>query len=84
MIAAIVTAWSFVRAHWKLALLVAGAVALSLLRLRWTAAGEALERAAQAERNRRTKEKADAARDSAYDAADPHAELRREFGSDRR
>jgi len=73
-----VLAW--LRANWKLALIGAAIIALARLKLRWTGAGKALERAAQAERNRRVKEKADAERDRALRSDDPHGELRRDFG----
>lgn len=84
MITGLLAAWTFLKANWKLALIVAAIVALGLLKLRWTAAGKTLERMAQAERNRRVKEQADAARDGALGESDPHERLRREFGSDRK
>lgn len=71
--------WAFVRRHWRLALIVAAIAGLAVLKLRWTGAGKALERAAQAERNRKTKEKADAARDRALASDDPRRDLLRDF-----
>jgi hypothetical protein len=64
------------------ALLLALVVAAGLMgiRLKSVRDGVERERAAQAERNRKTKEMADAARADALAADDPRRELLRDFG----
>jgi hypothetical protein len=73
-------AWTFLRTHWKLALIVAALVAVAVLKLKWTAAGKALERAAQTERNSAARREADAARTDALNSDDPRKRLRDNFG----
>jgi hypothetical protein len=71
--------WRLVRTHWKAALIAAALLVLAMLRLRWTAAGKALEQAAQHERNERARKEASDARDRALGADDPRRELLRRF-----
>jgi hypothetical protein len=73
------SAWRLVRAHWKAALIAAAMLVLAVLRLRWTAAGKALEQAAQANRNDRARKEASDARDRALGTDDPRRELLRRF-----
>ena len=70
--------------YWKIAAGVIVAVAIAIWRGMLISEGRRREQMAQAERNRRVKEKADVARDDALRSDDPHGELRRDFGSDRK
>ena len=47
MIAGLLSAWTFARANWKIALLALAVIALGLLKIRWERAAVALERARQ-------------------------------------